>query len=198
VKAPSSPKKPSLSSFRTFAFDASNFSSATFSGVIPTSQQLGYLGEQTLWTAGRQQCADPRPQPPDAQLVSLLPTWPGCQPPARRQCDRGLPHIDLFTCRADTDPDHAISPILTALGGHAVYDQGVHRAGPSQRCGSPVTTLGSNALILHHLPQRLPGIGHGVFGFAQFRPQFVALRSRLGEHGVALLESLAQLTDTPL
>lgn len=47
-------------------------------------------------------------------------TWP----------EHGLAHIDLFTCRADTDPDHAIAPILTALGAGAVNGQRVPRMDP--------------------------------------------------------------------
>jgi S-adenosylmethionine decarboxylase proenzyme len=35
-------------------------------------------------------------------------TWP----------EHHLAHIDVFTCRADTDPDTAIHPILTALAGN--------------------------------------------------------------------------------
>jgi S-adenosylmethionine decarboxylase len=50
-------------------------------------------------------------------------TWPEHQ----------LAHVDLFTCRADTDPEHAIAPILAALGAGTVHGQQVHRAGP-RRC----------------------------------------------------------------
>ncbi|MDQ3154758.1 MAG: S-adenosylmethionine decarboxylase [Actinomycetota bacterium] len=47
-------------------------------------------------------------------------TWPEHQ----------LAHVDLFTCRADTDPEHAITPILDVLGGVAVHGQRIHRTGP--------------------------------------------------------------------
>lgn len=45
-------------------------------------------------------------------------TWPEHQ----------LAHIDLLTCRADTD--HAINPILDTLGGTRVHRQRIRRAGP--------------------------------------------------------------------
>lgn len=54
-------------------------------------------------------------------------TWPEHQ----------LTHVDLFTCRADTDPGHAIVPILTALGARAVHGQRIHRLGP--RSAVPAT-----------------------------------------------------------
>jgi S-adenosylmethionine decarboxylase len=47
-------------------------------------------------------------------------TWP----------EHELTHIDLFTCRADTDPEHAISPILAAVGARIVHAQRIHRTGP--------------------------------------------------------------------
>jgi S-adenosylmethionine decarboxylase len=46
-------------------------------------------------------------------------TWPEHQ----------LAHVDLFTCRADTDPEHAIAPILDVLGGAMVHGQRIHRTG---------------------------------------------------------------------
>ena len=48
-------------------------------------------------------------------------TWP----------EHHLAHIDLFTCRADTDPHHAIIPILTSLGTTTVHIQQVSRLDPS-------------------------------------------------------------------
>lgn len=48
-------------------------------------------------------------------------TWPEHQ----------LAHIDVFTFRADTDPGHAIEPILTALGGQITRTQTVPRLAPS-------------------------------------------------------------------
>lgn len=47
-------------------------------------------------------------------------TWP----------EHRLAHVDLFTCRADTDPEHAICPILDVLGGGAVHGQRIHRTDP--------------------------------------------------------------------
>ena len=48
-------------------------------------------------------------------------TWPEHQ----------LAHVDLFTCRADTDPEHAIAPILAILGSETVHGQRIHRSGPN-------------------------------------------------------------------
>lgn len=47
-------------------------------------------------------------------------TWP----------EHRLAHVDLFTCRADTDPEQAIAPLLAALGGETVHGQRIHRTGP--------------------------------------------------------------------
>ncbi|MGH3620664.1 MAG: S-adenosylmethionine decarboxylase family protein [Sciscionella sp.] len=66
-------------------------------------------------------------QPHGATLVLVLAeshlvvsTWP----------EHRLAHIDLFTCRADAAPEHAIGPILTSLGGHVVHGQRIHRTSP--------------------------------------------------------------------
>jgi len=48
-------------------------------------------------------------------------TWP----------EHELAHVDLFTCRADTDPEEAIAPILAALGGETVHGQRIGRLGPT-------------------------------------------------------------------
>lgn len=48
-------------------------------------------------------------------------TWPEHQ----------IAHIDLFTCRADTDPDKAITPILTALGATTAHSQRIDRLDPT-------------------------------------------------------------------
>jgi S-adenosylmethionine decarboxylase proenzyme len=50
-------------------------------------------------------------------------TWP----------EHNLAHIDVFTCRADTDPDAAVHPILTALGGDTstIRAQRVPRIAPT-------------------------------------------------------------------
>lgn len=37
--------------------------------------------------------------------------------------------VDLFTCRADTNPEDAIKPILSALNAGATHGQRVHRRG---------------------------------------------------------------------
>lgn len=65
-------------------------------------------------------------QPHEATCVLVLAeshltvsTWP----------EHHLAHVDLFTCRADTDPEHAITPILDILGGAAVHGQRIHRTG---------------------------------------------------------------------
>ena len=47
-------------------------------------------------------------------------TWPEHQ----------LAHIDVFTCRADTDPRNAIAPLVRTLGGSVTRDQNVARTGP--------------------------------------------------------------------
>lgn len=63
-------------------------------------------------------------------------TWPEHQ----------LAHVDLFTCRADTDPEQAIAPILAVLGGGATYGQRIHRLGPTSgtttTAADPATALG--------------------------------------------------------
>jgi hypothetical protein len=43
---------------------------------------------------------------------------------------RGPAYIDLFTCRADTDPDHAIAPIIEALSGYTLGRQRINRSTP--------------------------------------------------------------------
>ncbi|SHG79786.1 S-adenosylmethionine decarboxylase [Streptoalloteichus hindustanus] len=48
-------------------------------------------------------------------------TWP----------EHHLAHIDLFTCRADINPEQAIVPILAILGGGTVHGQRIHRRGPN-------------------------------------------------------------------
>jgi S-adenosylmethionine decarboxylase len=53
-------------------------------------------------------------------------TWP----------EHNLAHIDLFTCRADTDPDHAVTPILGILGSTTVHTQHVPRLGPTHLNGT--------------------------------------------------------------
>jgi S-adenosylmethionine/arginine decarboxylase-like enzyme len=48
-------------------------------------------------------------------------TWP----------EHELAHVDLFTCRADTDPEEAITPILAVLDGGTVHGQRIGRLGPN-------------------------------------------------------------------
>src|SRR6266567_7175126 len=55
-----------------------------------------------------------------AESHLIVSTWPEHQ----------LAHIDLFTCRADTDPEHAITPILTALGAGTTHGHRIQRRGP--------------------------------------------------------------------
>lgn len=50
-------------------------------------------------------------------------TWP----------EHHLAHIDLFTCRADIDPEQAVAPILAVLGSSTVYGQRVRRHGPASQ-----------------------------------------------------------------
>jgi len=49
-------------------------------------------------------------------------TWP----------EHRLAHIDVFTCRADSNPGHAINPILDLLGGHVAHTQTVPRLAPGE------------------------------------------------------------------
>ncbi|MGW5383970.1 S-adenosylmethionine decarboxylase family protein [Nocardia sp. NPDC003963] len=47
----------------------------------------------------------------------IVSTWP----------EHHAAHIDLFTCRADSSPDHAIAPILDTFGAPHVHPQRVIR-----------------------------------------------------------------------
>ncbi len=64
-----------------------------------------------------------------AESHLVVSTWPEHQ----------LAHIDLFTCRADTDPEHAIAPILTTLDADTVHGQRIHRSGPQTPSARPIT-----------------------------------------------------------
>ncbi|WP_405145121.1 adenosylmethionine decarboxylase [Sphaerisporangium sp. NBC_01403] len=55
-----------------------------------------------------------------AESHILVSTWP----------ESGLAHLDVFTCRADVDPDEAIGPLLAALGGQVRNAQRVPRLAP--------------------------------------------------------------------
>lgn len=49
-------------------------------------------------------------------------TWP----------EHELVHVDVFTCRADVDPDQAIKPILELLSGQVTHAQNVPRTEPGR------------------------------------------------------------------
>jgi S-adenosylmethionine decarboxylase len=53
-----------------------------------------------------------------AESHLVVSTWP----------EHKLAHIDLFTCRADTDPERALQPIHDLLGSTAVHGQRIQRA----------------------------------------------------------------------
>ncbi|MGQ0718595.1 MAG: adenosylmethionine decarboxylase [Pseudonocardiales bacterium] len=55
-----------------------------------------------------------------AESHLIVSTWP----------EHKLAHIDLFTCRADTDPDHALVPIIDTLGSTKVHNQSIKRVTP--------------------------------------------------------------------
>ena len=59
-------------------------------------------------------------------------TWPEHQ----------LAHIDVFTCRADVDPQRAIEPILSVLGGQIARSQDVPRLSPNLLFESGITDRG--------------------------------------------------------
>jgi S-adenosylmethionine decarboxylase len=78
-------------------------------------------------------------QPHGATLVLVLAeshlvvsTWP----------EHRLAHVDLFTCRADTDPEYAVGPILAVLSGNVVHSQRVQRAGPRSTVATPGSGIG--------------------------------------------------------
>lgn len=52
-----------------------------------------------------------------AESHLVVSTWPEHQ----------LAHIDLFTCRADTDPDTALQPVVDLLGANHVLPTRVDR-----------------------------------------------------------------------
>ncbi|MGH3430417.1 MAG: S-adenosylmethionine decarboxylase family protein [Pseudonocardiaceae bacterium] len=56
-----------------------------------------------------------------AESHLIVSTWP----------EHKLAHIDLFTCRADTDPEHALEPVIDAFGDPEVRGQRVTRVMPS-------------------------------------------------------------------
>ncbi len=71
-----------------------------------------------------------------AESHLIVSTWPEHQ----------LAHIDLFTCRADTDPEHALQPIIERLGSRTVHGQRIQRAmpaggtWPASRCATSSNT----------------------------------------------------------
>src|SRR6266700_2928983 len=58
-------------------------------------------------------------------------TWP----------EHRLAHIDVFTCRADTDPRQAIEPILSVLGGQVTRSQAVPQLSPNALLEADNTNL---------------------------------------------------------
>lgn len=90
-------------------------------------QTAGRLGCTT-----RAQVIEPF-QPHGATCVLILAeshitvsTWPEHQ----------LAHIDVFTCRADSEPGHAIQPILDLLAGQVTNTQNVPRTRPGSLLGN--------------------------------------------------------------
>lgn len=55
-----------------------------------------------------------------AESHIVVSTWP----------EFGLAHVDVFTCRADSDPDTAIKPILDLLSGNVALTGRVPRLAP--------------------------------------------------------------------
>ncbi len=55
-----------------------------------------------------------------AESHLIVSTWP----------EHKLAHIDLFTCRADADPEHALEPIIATLGSTKVHNQCIKRVTP--------------------------------------------------------------------
>ena len=56
-----------------------------------------------------------------AESHLIVSTWPEHQ----------LAHIDLFTCGADSDPEHALQPIIDILGSGKVHGKRIQRAMPA-------------------------------------------------------------------
>jgi len=56
-----------------------------------------------------------------AESHLIVSTWP----------EHRLAHIDLFTCRADTDPEYALKPIIDTLGGAKIHAQHIQRVLPA-------------------------------------------------------------------
>lgn len=56
-----------------------------------------------------------------AESHFIVSTWPEHQ----------LAHVDLFTCRADSDPEHALQSIIDILGSEKVHGQRIQRAMPA-------------------------------------------------------------------
>jgi S-adenosylmethionine decarboxylase proenzyme len=91
---------------------------AIMTAMRRTADQLG--------CTARAQITEPF-QPHGATCVLILAeshitvsTWPEHQ----------LAHIDVFTCRADSTPSHAIQPILDLLAGQVTHTQNVPRTPP--------------------------------------------------------------------
>lgn len=67
-----------------------------------------------------------------AESHLIVSTWP----------EHKLAHIDLFTCRADTDPQHALEPVIDTLGGAKVHAQRIQRVMPEPETGNRVIVGG--------------------------------------------------------
>ncbi len=64
-----------------------------------------------------------------AESHLVVSTWP----------EHKVAHIDLFTCRADTDPDHALEPIIDTFGDPKVHGQRIKRVMPSSLSGTALS-----------------------------------------------------------
>ena len=98
------------------------------SNDIPADQILTAMRQtaELLGATIRAELAEPF-QPHGATCVLILAeshitvsTWP----------EDGLAHIDVFTCRADLHPDHAVTPILNLLSGQITRQQQIPRLAP--------------------------------------------------------------------
>jgi S-adenosylmethionine decarboxylase proenzyme len=96
---------------------------------VPAEQIMTAMRQtaELLGCTARAQLIEPF-QPHGATCVLVLAeshitvsTWP----------EHRLAHIDVFTCRAVTDPGHAIQPVLEILGGQITQAQQVPRISPA-------------------------------------------------------------------
>lgn len=71
-----------------------------------------------------------------AESHLVVSTWP----------EHKLAHIDLFTCRADTDPEHALEPVIDTLGGK-VHAQRIQRVMPPSSLCNGTLEMTSRATV---------------------------------------------------